>query len=250
MNNLQKQESAPEVEELEVILDDNTATYIALPAVASGSEKEWTDGDEALLATCEKRIEHGIETTIDVANALYTIKAQALYRKHYKTFAEYCRLRWEFGRQHGYRLIQAAKIREELSPLGDTPLPETESQARPLTKLKTSAERAVAMKTAGKKAGGKPKTSHITQAVEDILATKGANEKLGKAAKPTRPKNTADLNEAVSVTDTLGWLDEAKALLDEEEIDSDRLLELLTDIETSVREIAAFLLTEKGATRE
>lgn len=39
------------------------------------------------------------------------------------------------GKAYAYRLIASASVIEKLSPIGDIPKPETESQARPLTKL-------------------------------------------------------------------------------------------------------------------
>jgi len=49
------------------------------------------------------------------------------------SFEHYCRERWQFARAQAYRLIDSAKVIENLSPIGDKPA--TESQVRPLTKL-------------------------------------------------------------------------------------------------------------------
>ena len=49
------------------------------------------------------------------------------------TFEEYCKERWGMNRAHAYRLIDAAEVVNNLSPIGDIPV--NESQARPLTQL-------------------------------------------------------------------------------------------------------------------
>lgn len=43
-------------------------------------------------------------------------------------------------RAHAYRLIEAAEVRQNLSPMGDI-LPANERQARPLTELEPEAQR-------------------------------------------------------------------------------------------------------------
>ena len=54
------------------------------------------------------------------------------------TFEEYCKERWGMNRAHAYRLIDAAEVVNNLSPIGD--IPANESQARPLTALRDNPE--------------------------------------------------------------------------------------------------------------
>jgi hypothetical protein len=84
---------------------------------------------------CEKTIEKGQRTFVEVGNALLEIKTEHLYRSDYDTFEDYCKERWGFQRAHAYRLIEAAKVVENLSPIGDIAKPATESQARALSSL-------------------------------------------------------------------------------------------------------------------
>ena len=65
--------------------------------------------------------------------ALLAIRDGRGYRFEYATFEEYCRERWGMNRAHAYRLIDAAEVVNNLSPIGD--IPANESQARPLTQL-------------------------------------------------------------------------------------------------------------------
>ncbi len=62
------------------------------------------------------------------------IRESRIYQNKYATFEAYCRDRWDMGESHSYRLMDSAKVYDNLSPSGEV-LPATESQARPLTRL-------------------------------------------------------------------------------------------------------------------
>lgn len=94
------------------------------------------------LARCESVIEAGLKTFVEVGLALLAIRDQRLYREWYGTFEDYCRERWDMGRAHAYRLMDAADVVQNLSPIGDM-LPATESQARPLAALAPDEQREV-----------------------------------------------------------------------------------------------------------
>ena len=80
------------------------------------------------LIALEKTIEKNEGAMLETAQALRAIKSEKLYRADYGTFEAYCNQRWDFSRQHGYRLIAFA-TEAEMSPTGDTK-PENERQAR------------------------------------------------------------------------------------------------------------------------
>lgn len=63
-----------------------------------------------------------------------------LYRQQFDTFEAYCRERWGMVRRNADRLIQAAEVAENLRPIGL--IPESESQARPLTRLEPEVQQA------------------------------------------------------------------------------------------------------------
>lgn len=66
--------------------------------------------------------------------ALKQIRDEGLYRDVlFDNFDDYVRQRWDMHRSHAYRLIQAATVMDNLSPIGDGILPQNESQARVLT---------------------------------------------------------------------------------------------------------------------
>lgn len=89
------------------------------------------------LCTCERVIERGLNTFVEVGNALLEIRDNRLYRANYSTFEEYCQTRWSFTKQRAYQLMDAAEVIDSLekSTIVDF-LPRTETQARPLTALK------------------------------------------------------------------------------------------------------------------
>lgn len=86
------------------------------------------------LIECERVIERGLNTFVEVGTALLEIRDNRLYKDGYSTFEEYCRERWDMQRAYAYRLIGAAEVVANLSPIGDI-LPATETQARPLASL-------------------------------------------------------------------------------------------------------------------
>lgn len=95
---------------------------------------------QASLEQLESVIERGVQTFVEVGLALMEVRDRRLYKEAgYTTFEKYCTGRWQFGRRHANRLIEAAGTVQALSddnhtgPIG--PVPATESQARELTPL-------------------------------------------------------------------------------------------------------------------
>jgi hypothetical protein len=83
------------------------------------------------LAYHEAIIENSHQAARD---ALYAIYAEKLYLHTHGSFEDYCEQRWGYSRQHGYRLVDAARVAINLSPIGDTTaIPET--HLRPLARL-------------------------------------------------------------------------------------------------------------------
>lgn len=85
------------------------------------------------LAQLEVKIEKGLRSYRESGQALLLIRDQRLYPQ--ATFEAYCLERWGIGKSQAYRLIDAFKVLEDLSPVGDIPLPQSERQVRPLAKL-------------------------------------------------------------------------------------------------------------------
>jgi hypothetical protein len=84
------------------------------------------------LDELEAVVDAGLRTFVEVGLALSEIRDSRLYRQTHDTFEAYCRERFGFSRQHGYRLIDAARVAELVSPMGDIP---TERHVRELASL-------------------------------------------------------------------------------------------------------------------
>jgi hypothetical protein len=129
--------------------------YATLPLPLTSVEKD-------ALADYEATIAHGLMTFYEVGAALIAIKTQKLYRANYRTFEEYCAEKWHIGHSSAYRMIEAAEIRDNLSPIGDK-LPENESQARALNGLEPDQQRQVWAKAVDTAPGGKVTAQHIKE---------------------------------------------------------------------------------------
>ena len=78
-----------------------------------------------------------------IGKALREIRDDRLYRfLLFKTFEAYTRARWEIGKSQAYRLIEACRVMDNLSPIGDI-LPENESQVRSLAALAPAIQRKI-----------------------------------------------------------------------------------------------------------
>lgn len=92
-----------------------------------------TPEESVRLCELERIIQKGKDTFVEVGTALSEIRDSRIYRATFKTFEEYCQKRWEFEKAYAFRMIAAAEVVGNLSPMGDTPT--SERQARPLAKL-------------------------------------------------------------------------------------------------------------------
>lgn len=94
------------------------------------------------LLDLENIIEADRRGFYQTGKALMRIRSEQLYRQlFYDSFEKYVRLRWDMAKSHAYRLIQACKVIDNLSPIGDGILPQNEYQARALSSLKTVDQR-------------------------------------------------------------------------------------------------------------
>lgn len=116
------------------------------------------------LAQLENVIEAGVRTFVDVGNALMEIREARLYRQTHTTFEDYCKERWGFSMRHANRLISSACITERVGPTG--PKPQTESQARPLTKLPPE-QQSEAWSEACERSGGQPTAKQVDEVVRE-----------------------------------------------------------------------------------
>lgn len=126
---------------------------------------ELTTTEQAQLEKCEAVIQSGMQTFIEVGNALCEIRDSRLY-KSYGTFEDYCRDKWGMTRQYANNLVRSSEVAENLETIVSKPT--HESQVRPLTKLKEPEQQREAWTEAVATSGGKPTAKHVEAAVEKV----------------------------------------------------------------------------------
>src|SRR6516165_10008684 len=102
-------------------------------------DKPLSEDVQARLEACEAVIERGLRPFYEVGLALLEIKRDRLYQERHETFESYCRERWQLGRNYAHRLTEAAKVTDNLLPIGNIPI--HESQVRLLIKLPPEEQR-------------------------------------------------------------------------------------------------------------
>ncbi len=101
-----------------------------------------TTREQRDLLRAERTIAKGLKSFLAVGLALKEIRDNRLYRQKYDTFEDYCIKRWDLSRPRAYQLCAASEVIADLSTNVDIRLlPESEAQARPLTRLKASEHR-------------------------------------------------------------------------------------------------------------
>ena len=123
-----------------------------------------TSIDEAHdLERLEAIVAKGLQTLFEVSEALTEIRDRKLYRRDYKTFDAYLKIKWKISRSWACRQIQAAETAKML-PMGNEPV--TERQLRPLAKLPLG-QRAAAWKEA---AASSPTGTPTAKQVEAVVS--------------------------------------------------------------------------------
>lgn len=125
-----------------------------------------TAGEAERLAALEATIAQGLQTFVDVGNALLEIRDSRLYRTTHGTFEDYCRERWGMSRSYAHRTIEAAQVATNLLPIGNV-IPATESQARPLAALPADLQREVWQQAVDTAPNGKVTAAHVQIVVNE-----------------------------------------------------------------------------------
>lgn len=130
-----------------------------------------TPAEASALIDCEAAIQHGLETFIDVGLKLAEIRDGKLYRAAYCSFEQYCEDRWEMTGRYARRVCAAAEVTQLLAKQGFDHVPETESQARPLTALPSGQAIEVWAEIIQTAPQGKVTARHVQDIVASKLAT-------------------------------------------------------------------------------
>ncbi len=147
----------------------------------------------------ERIIRHALNHNLAAAKALYEIKTYRdglLWRKEFRTFAEYCASRWGYQKSHAYRYVQTGgllvRLEQDDSPVGEN-LAVTESHLRPVlaevpAELQVECWKAV---TETAPVGGKLTAAQVKKETKHFLKKKGVEPKNFKPTKPTKPDDRA-----------------------------------------------------------
>jgi hypothetical protein len=123
------------------------------------------------LAQCEEVIERGLDSFIEVGNALLIIREERLYKDDYDDFKTYCQERWDTSDRHAHRLIDSAEVMQNIGTdqIGQSgPLPSQqlkESQVRPLVALPPSDQRKAWEGAVKSSKNGKPTAKQVADSV-------------------------------------------------------------------------------------
>lgn len=120
------------------------------------------------LDECERVIERGLATFVDVGRALLRIRDERLYRERHETFEDYCQARWNFNRHRASQLISAVGVVTNVTVAG-LPAPVNEGQARELARV-PAPERAEVWHEAHERTGGKPTAAVVREIREQRAA--------------------------------------------------------------------------------
>ena len=125
------------------------------------------------ITELETVIQSGIDAFVEVGNALAEIREKQLYKHTHSSFNEYCSQRWAMHGSYAYRQINASEVIDALkvSPIGNV-LPDSESQARPLTMLDNAEDQRIAWGIAVESAEGSKVTAEmVSHAVKVVQAS-------------------------------------------------------------------------------
>lgn len=160
------------------------------------SDSSLTVGEQRKLTELEDTIERGMQSFVDVGNALFEIQKNRLYTDVGETFEEYCKKRWGYSSSRARQLIGAAQAAEAVESVtsGNTlAAPINERQARVLASLPDERLQAdvwaKAVETAPKNYNGEAKVSasHVAKVAAEVTA----NGKAEPEKKP-EPKSVLD----------------------------------------------------------
>lgn len=123
-------------------------------------------GEQTELGEYELIIERGLQTFVDVGNALMAIRDGRLYRQTHKTFEEYCEQRWQMEVSSAYRYIRAAEVVKNVDRDPHLPTPTSIRHATPLAPLTPDQQRAAWQEAVETAPNGKITGSHVASVVE------------------------------------------------------------------------------------
>jgi hypothetical protein len=148
------------------IVSEQAETEVAGVAMAAEKLDKLSRFERDELDRCEAMVANGLTSFVTVGNALAQIRDLRLYREEFGTFEDYCRERWDLSRAHAYRLVDAAGVAANLSPIGD--MPTSESQVRLLARLEPEQQREAWARAVSTAPNGNPTGARVAEVVAEL----------------------------------------------------------------------------------
>jgi hypothetical protein len=154
-----------------------------------------SEAEQAEYCACEEVVANGWQTFVQVGLALARIRDGRLYRMEDESFEQYCRLKWEYGRNYVDRLISAAQVFTNLVT-NSHQKPGHETQLRPLVGL-TPDQAQQAWEHAVEKAAGRRITARIVKAAVQELGLGPGAKQAAPEPRQTRAEKRRLIDEAI-----------------------------------------------------
>jgi hypothetical protein len=152
------------------------------------------------LAALEAVIERGLRTFIEVGEALLEIRDDRLYREQgFGTFEDYCRKRWDWGRNYVNKQIAAAEVVRNLGT--NVPKPQNEAQARELTRLSPDEQREVAATIDFSNTSAAEIRGKVAELTANGVAVEPVNRR-GRVEVPSDADRAADIPAAATASES------------------------------------------------
>jgi len=145
-----------------------------------------TISENQRLDQLENIVSTNLRAFYEVGTALHEIRDSRLYRNEHETFEDYCRDRWDIGRDYADRLITSSAVMDNIDADNCQQKPMTESQTRPLTRLSAPLQIEAWEKAVETAPEGKITAKHVNNVVLEIEGkevkrqTRTAREKINK----------------------------------------------------------------------
>jgi hypothetical protein len=143
-----------------------------------------TDSEKVRLEECEQAIKKGLNTFLEVGEALAEIRDNRLYKETHKAFRKYCKDVWDLGKStaqqkiNGYKVVQLMKEKvDAIASISEIDLPENhdivlqlnEAQARQIAKLKNPDDQVKALGLVLKKINQDPKPKLTAALINKVV---------------------------------------------------------------------------------
>lgn len=127
-----------------------------------------TPAETARLCELERVIERGLNTFVEVGNALMEIRESRLYRQTHGTFEDYCREKWGWTRMRASQLIEAARVVADVKHVLHDNTPINARQASELAVIEPEHRAEVWQRAVETAPEGKITARHVSEVVQEF----------------------------------------------------------------------------------